>query len=371
MKNFLKQPRRSKTRSASEFWFGKTIRLAAISGATFGNAYTAQTRVRVIVLSGLLMVLAAIDCHTVLSAPQYIPPTPVDNTMTPAQAKEYMESTSPLKSGGSITHRYSPQSGWQRTFVPGQPVNSVGTNPNAAGQTPSNAAAGSGLPSVLASGNSGSNGNSGVAANGNLASGPAVGANIANQPVLPWETSGRVAQLPIEQYANPATPAGNIPLDPWRAAPQAPTLGIPPLNRSQAAWRSGNVIARPNTGLNYFPYQAYSMGQGMVPQSTNPAVANTVPQLGNSPAGTLPLANPVNGGPVFIPPTGTYGGPAFQSGAYPQTAYVGMPNNSPYRPLVRLQNLPPGTYVGQGVIGQPKAYVDGQPMRNLFRYILP
>ncbi len=37
--------------------------------------------------------------------------------------------------------------------------------------------------------------------------------------------------------------------------------------------------------------------------------------------------------------------------------------------LTRYQNLPPGTYVGQGILGQPKAYVDGQPVRNLFRFV--
>ena len=42
-----------------------------------------------------------------------------------------------------------------------------------------------------------------------------------------------------------------------------------------------------------------------------------------------------------------------------------------YTPLLKLQNMPVGTYLGQGVIGQPTAYVDGQPVRNLLRYISP
>lgn len=42
-----------------------------------------------------------------------------------------------------------------------------------------------------------------------------------------------------------------------------------------------------------------------------------------------------------------------------------------YTPLLRLQNMPVGTYLGQGIIGQPTAYVDGQPIRNLLRYIAP
>ena len=38
---------------------------------------------------------------------------------------------------------------------------------------------------------------------------------------------------------------------------------------------------------------------------------------------------------------------------------------------VTLQNMPVGTYLGTGVVGQPTAYRDGQPVRNLFRYITP
>lgn len=68
-----------------------------------------------------------------------------------------------------------------------------------------------------------------------------------------------------------------------------------------------------------------------------------------------------------------------------QTANIGVPqfNNAnrawtpfslgtgAYQPLVRLINMQPGAFLGQGVIGQPTAYVDGQPIRNLFRYLLP
>jgi len=42
-----------------------------------------------------------------------------------------------------------------------------------------------------------------------------------------------------------------------------------------------------------------------------------------------------------------------------------------YTPLFQFRNMPPGSYLGQGLIGQPTAYVDGQPVRNLLRYIAP
>ena len=42
-----------------------------------------------------------------------------------------------------------------------------------------------------------------------------------------------------------------------------------------------------------------------------------------------------------------------------------------YSPLLRLVQNNAGTYLGQGLIGQPTAYVSGQPLRNLLRYIAP
>jgi hypothetical protein len=42
-----------------------------------------------------------------------------------------------------------------------------------------------------------------------------------------------------------------------------------------------------------------------------------------------------------------------------------------YRPLVALRPLPPAYAVGRGILGQPKVYVPGQPVRNFVRYISP
>jgi hypothetical protein len=32
-------------------------------------------------------------------------------------------------------------------------------------------------------------------------------------------------------------------------------------------------------------------------------------------------------------------------------------------------SLPPNSYVGRGIFGQPKVYVPGQPIRNALRYL--
>ena len=41
-----------------------------------------------------------------------------------------------------------------------------------------------------------------------------------------------------------------------------------------------------------------------------------------------------------------------------------------YRPLLGLGGERP-VYIGRGVLGQPKAFVEGQPVRNAIRWIMP
>ncbi len=108
--------------------------------------------------------------------------------------------------------------------------------------------------------------------------------------------------------------------------------------------------------------------------------------------------NPFAGPRRYLPPnyqsTGyNVGGPQVATGylpsgtvyPYPAASTVPTLNNSPqlpppgfgasprvnYQPVFKFQNMPPGTYLGQGAIGQPTAYVDGQPLRNLLRYVFP
>ena len=110
------------------------------------------------------------------------------------------------------------------------------------------------------------------------------------------------------------------------------------------------------------------------PQSNLSVTGVSVPAYDPNAALTAPSLS-------IEPPVG-----AAQSGGFNfQTPNIGVPqfNNSnrtwtpfasgasAYQPLVRLVNMQPGTFLGQGVIGQPTAYVDGQPIRNLFRYLLP
>lgn len=42
-----------------------------------------------------------------------------------------------------------------------------------------------------------------------------------------------------------------------------------------------------------------------------------------------------------------------------------------YRPLLPIARPPASYYVGRGLLGQPKVYVPGQPLRNALRYLSP
>jgi hypothetical protein len=40
-------------------------------------------------------------------------------------------------------------------------------------------------------------------------------------------------------------------------------------------------------------------------------------------------------------------------------------------PVVYLRPMPATMYAGRGIVGQPKLYVPGQPLRNFVRYLTP
>lgn len=73
-----------------------------------------------------------------------------------------------------------------------------------------------------------------------------------------------------------------------------------------------------------------------------------------------------------------YATPAYATPAYypvmnqvSSRRYAAYPVQSQaYRPIYPLAS-PQASYVGQGILGQPKAYVSGQPVRNFLRYITP
>lgn len=128
-------------------------------------------------------------------------------------------------------------------------------------------------------------------------------------------------------------------------------------------------------------YQQSTLGLG----SSQPRVARNYRTVAYSPTQAAfqapTLGSNANNG-QYLPPLNIQlpGQPCLPAGGqvccppnYQFQPGVGVPTYSSrsYVPLFKLQNMPAGTYLGQGIIGQPTAYVDGQSVRNLLRYISP
>jgi len=164
------------------------------------------------------------------------------------------------------------------------------------------------------------------------------------------------------------------------------------------AIRSGNLVVSPGLQVAQRPQQEPAFTGSSVPQSvmddqlpadaagsSTAAPAQTVPAITSEgqvliPGGTDTAASP---GAGQIPTWGTYRPyvgvqlPRIQRRAgqriiFPAVNTVGY--TSPLtcrngRWFSNYQNAPSGTYLGRGMLGQPTAYVDGQPVRNMLRFI--
>lgn len=117
---------------------------------------------------------------------------------------------------------------------------------------------------------------------------------------------------------------------------QVPTAAVPNYNFQAAP------VAAPQ-GRLYVPGTSLS-GQAVAPPAAQ------VPQLNYGQANCCP------------PQAGAVRPSWYQ----PLVAGTGV-----YQPLFGGRPMPAGTYLGQGIIGQPTAYVAGQTVRNWMRYLFP
>lgn len=188
---------------------------------------------------------------------------------------------------------------------------------------------------------------------------------IPNQSQAQAQLAARVAQAPAGGVATGATTAYQI-----------PALGF--RNRGVRTAQNCNCQPTYNAG--------YAQGYAQAAQQTG--------QAGGQAAAQAPALNPNVGSGLAVPPlniqvpgqsfaqapnqfsnpqlgfNSNLGTPQFGAqGANWWTPFVS--GSGVYTPLIKFRNMPPGTYLGQGLIGQPTAYVDGQPIRNLLRYIAP
>ena len=236
-------------------------------------------------------------------------------------AQQYIESTSPLKTGGTITSRTTPEGRTETiTRIAQLPVREGNTasvltsplSPQSVYRVPQAVTNQAGMPSAQAT-----------------------YPYPATQPPRLRYATGQGLYAGSRSLAT-APGAGTVATTPHVAYQATNTLGLPPVRRvAQNSCGSCDTTATSPPNLTF-----------------------------NVPGQTPP------GGVLQTYPGAT---------AYPNPGYGTRQNwwtpfftgSGTYTPLLFRRNMPPGTYLGQGIIGQPTAYVDGQPIRNLLRYVFP
>ncbi len=256
-------------------------------------------------------------------------PRSVNAQTRPGSAQEFIQSTSPLAGGGSVTSRSTPGQRVQTITTIAQLPTVGQTSGPVVGYEPRNSMATSGryYGSFMSASPTGLNPNSTY---------PYPGQNPG------YMTSG------LNTNAN------------YTALRQSTTLGLPPVGNPPALVAQNCPTC---TGVQNYAPTAY--------QTPNPNFSSTPQLSGQVPSLTAPAPTyqPQNLQPGYQFQS-TVGAPQFGTqSASRLTPFV--TGSGVYTPLVNFRNMPAGTYLGQGIIGQPTAYVDGQPVRNLLRYISP
>lgn len=165
------------------------------------------------------------------------------------------------------------------------------------------------------------------------------------------ETSGRYPYPAANRFSYGSLNAGSSGATFQPMAYQMPTLGIGSVRTAR--------FSNCNCGRQTFGAGPTAPLATQVPALQSPSLTIQDPgQLG------VALQQPGVAQPVIQQPQFAYQ----NNGSWWNPIVTG---SGVYQPIVRLANVQPGTYLGQGIVGQPTAYVDGQPIRNLMRYIFP
>lgn len=217
---------------------------------------------------------------------------------------------------------------------------------------------------------------------------PVVRQVVLMQPQLPAPPAGQMAAPPISQSPGGGLPAvgGGLP-----AVGGQPMTGGPPQQAPPAIGGTGlTPVPRAPAGANPSPSTGYPAANNDLTPLAQPQLGNQYANLGNCrnvsapssyrsdriltcgpPAGyVVPASNPQ----TYVPPpaqigttTGLVPPPlAVMPSATQQTV---IPGNAGYRPLISFGQERYPVQVGQGIFGQPVAYVPGQSFRNALRYI--
>lgn len=196
---------------------------------------------------------------------------------------------------------------------------------------------------------------------------PPSGGTITNPVPGAFPSGANGIGLPSSNITMPAPAPYSLPNNaigaPVTGAPMTNGLSRDVLPNSPSNLPSNGGYAAPtptyprNTGLvNSSPFvsdppcqfdASYMVSPTVYRQATGcdtPSRGTGVPYAGGSPF-------------AYVPPT--------------MMPYPSMGNNGGFRPLIGFGQNAYNAQVGRGIIGQPTAYVNGQPIRNFLRYIFP
>ena len=207
-------------------------------------------------------------------------------------------------------------------------------------------------------------------------------AQVPTAETLIWQ------RVPVTLSAAPATPV-TVYSVPNQAGVVPPAIGWQPVSRpampaTQFVSHTQPMMSAPTTAaapMMVVPMQGAAassmiqpvgqwqpMNSGAMAQPTvywQPvSVANQVPRLGSS----IPQSHGFAGNYVRCGGTSTIPIDAYSRG---NTNGFGTTAVARYRPIMSLGSVPQDYQVGQGLLGQPKVYVPGQPLRNFVRYLTP
>ena len=200
-----------------------------------------------------------------------------------------------------------------------------------------------------------------------------------------WAQANRFVEVGTTGVRASSGTAYPYPVPQWSPLIARPTLAVPTSATYPATARVA-VLPTPaatNSNMGWQPPAQPTVGPAVVQQtaSTLGAAGTTatpnwvarVPQGYCAPCNPVGVGYPQNAaaqapGMVYPPAAGagcaTCPTPGYAPVGYPAT-------RTGYTPLLPIFPMPAGTYLGQGIIGQPTAYVPSQPLRNLLRYIFP
>ncbi|MFK8112569.1 MAG: hypothetical protein AB8B91_10215 [Rubripirellula sp.] len=168
---------------------------------------------------------------------------------------------------------------------------------------------------------------------------------------------------PPAPVAAPALPPGNLPNDP-RALPGNPNLSGQPINSPPIGTIPRSVPS--SSDLTPMPPPQLSNGFATIDNCNCVSAAST---YSAACGGCAPVSYQAPGG--YIAPPAQISAPAVLPGNFPgQPAAVGGAG-VPSSALISFGQEANPVVVGQGLLGQPVAYVPGQTFRNWIRYFFP